>query len=157
MWFLALWALGLLSGFVHLFITGFGDASHISHTLLLHQFIVTFGLVGIIGVIVNIALADDTARKLGWPGGPFQIKYGFSQLGVGVMGVMAIWFHGSFWVGVLVTMYIYGLSGLWSHTQEMIKNRRADAGNTANIVMDIAYQAFITILSIQAGGIWTNA
>lgn len=153
--FLALWAFGIISALIHFFITGFPDnASEISTTLLLHQFVVTFGMLGIIGVIVNIFLADKTAKKLGWPGGQFQIKYGFSQFGIGLMGVMAIWFGGTFWLGVLVNMYIYGLSGLWSHTKVMIDNKKADADSVGNIIMDIAYQAFITILSVLAGGIW---
>ncbi len=153
--FLILWLFGIISGIIHLFIIGFPDSiSEISTILLLHQFVVTFGLVGVIGVIVNIITADKTAKKLGWPGGLFQIKYGFSQLGLGVMGVMAIWFGGTFWVGVLVSMYIYGLSGLWSHTQVMIENKKVDADGIGNIIMDLAYQAFITILSILAGGIW---
>ncbi|MDO3410501.1 hypothetical protein QWJ34_12085 [Saccharibacillus sp. CPCC 101409] len=155
MWFLALWALGIISGIVHLYILGFpGALSEISRVLLLHQFVVTFGLVGIIGFIVNVAQADKTAKMLGWPGGPFQFKYGFSQVGLGIMGIMAIWFHGNFWIGVLVSMYIYGLSGLWSHTYVMIKNGKADADSVSNIIMDIIYQTFITVLSVIAGGIW---
>ncbi len=155
MWFLVLWLLGIISGVVHLYSLGFpNDWSEISRVLLLHQFIVTFGLVGLIGCIINIFRADQTAKQLGWPGGPFQVKYGFSQVGLGVMGIMAIWFKGPFWIGVLVTMYIYGLSGLWSHTYEMVKNRKADGISIGNIIMDIFYQAFITALSIWAGGIW---
>lgn len=155
MWFLLLWGMGLVGAFVDFFIHGMPKTTaEICNVLLLYQFVITFGLVGVIGFIVNIAIADRTAKSLGWPGGPFQIKYGFSQLGLGVMGVMAIWFHGNFWVGVLVTMYIYGLSGLWSHTQLMIENKKWDAGNVSNIIMDIVYQAFITALSLLAGGIW---
>lgn len=155
MWFLVLWLLGLISGGVHLYVLGFpGEMSEISRVLLLHQFVVTFGLVGVIGYVVNIARADQTAKMLGWPGGPFQVKYGFSQVGLGVMGIMAIWFQGNFWVGVLVTMYIYGLSGLWSHTYVMIKNRKADGDSIGNLIMDVVYQTFITILSVLAGGIW---
>lgn len=156
MWFLLLWGLGIISAIVQFLIIGFpGSLSEISYVLLLHQFIVTFGLLGILGMCVNIIYADNTARKLGWPGGLFQIKYGFSQFGMGVMGVMAIWFHGAFWVGTLVTMYVYGLSGLWSHTYIMIKNKKIDVDSICNITMDILYQAFITILSILAGGIWS--
>ena len=155
MWFLLLWGLGVVSAVVQLWINGFSaDTSEIANVLLLHQFVVTFGLVGVIGFIYNIAIADRTASQLGWPGGPFQVKYGFSQVGLGVMGIMAIWFHGNFWVGVLVTMYIYGLSGLWSHTYVMIKNKKADADSIGNLIMDVVYQTFITVLSIMAGGIW---
>ena len=156
MWFLLLWALGIVSAVVYFFITGFpSNLSELCTVLLLHQFVVTFGLVGIIGVVTNIVLADSNAKSLGWPGGPFQIKYGFSQLGLGVMGVLAIWFHGTFWVGVLVSMYIYGVSGLWSHIHVMIKNKKLDHDSIGNLIMDVLYQTFITVLSILAGGIWS--
>ena len=51
-------------------------------------------------------------------------------------------------------MYIYGISGLWSHWNVMKMNKKADADSIANIIMDIAYQTFITVLSIVIGGIW---
>jgi len=155
MWFLLLWAIGLVAAGIDFLVTGSPKTiSEVCTVLLLYQFVVTFGLVAIIGFFINVVIPEKTAKSLGWPGGPFQIKYGFSQLGLGIFGVMAIWFRGNFWVGVLLTMYIYGLSGLWSHSQIMIQNKKWDVGNVANIIMDILYQAFITILSIYAGGVW---
>ena len=155
MWFLLLWFMGLIAALVHFVVVGVPvSLNELCKSILFYQFVVTFGLIGVIGVIVNVVYAKKTALKLGWPSGPFQIKYGFSQLTVGVMGIMTIWFKGSFWVGTLITMYLYGLSGLWSHTQLMIKNKRIDIGNIGNLVMDICYQAFITWLSIYAGGVW---
>lgn len=156
MWFILLWALGLATSGIYFLLTGVPQhTSDIYTIILLHQFVVTFGLVGVIGVVVNIIFAKQCAEKLGWPGGPFQVKYGFCQLCLGVMGVMAIWYRGPFWVAVLVNMYMYGLSGFWTHTAEMIKLKKADAGHIGNLIMDILYQAFITILSILAGGIWS--
>lgn len=156
MFFLVLWALGLITAIVDMVVNdGGSDLSNISSTLLLHQFVVTFGLLGLIGFYINIAKAKETAEKLGWPGGPFQVKYGFSQVGLGIMGLMAIWFRGPFWLGVIVSMYIYGISGLWSHVNEMKrKNNMKDISSISNIIMDILYQAFITVLSLLAGGIW---
>ena len=154
MWFLLLWGMGLLTSVIYFFIYGFPhNLAQVCNVLLLHQFVVTFGLVGVIGFIVNIILADKTAKQLGWSGGPFQIKYGFSQLGLGVMGVLAIWFRGYFWIATIVNMYIYGLSGFWTHTEEMFKHKKLDAGHISNLIMDVLYQAFITALSIT-GGLW---
>ena len=155
MWFLLLWALGIVGAVISIAIHGAPiNSREIYRTLLLYQFVITFGLVALIGTVINIFRHEQTAKQLGWPGGPFQIKYGFSQLGLGVMGIMSIWFSGNFWVGTLVTMYIYGLSGLWSHTYLMVKNKQYDKANVANIIMDIIYQGFITYLSIMAGSIW---
>lgn len=157
MWFLLLWGLGLVASVIYFIFTGapknISDAASI---LLLGQFVVTFGLVGVVGMITNVFWADKTAKMLQWPGGPFQIKYGFAQLCLGVMGVMTFWFRGAFWAATIVNMYLYGLSGFWTHTQEMLKNRKLDANNMCNHVMNLLYQIFITVLSILAGGIWVT-
>lgn len=160
MFFLVLWVLGLLTAAGQIVIGGFSTYtfSEVCNVLLLHQFVITFGLVGVIGLVVNIIRAEQTAKKLGWPGGLFQIKYGFSQIGLGIMGILAIWFKGNFWAGTLITMYIYGISGFWSHLvvykEKKEETGKSDFDSIANIIMDIAYQTFITVLSILAGGIW---
>lgn len=155
MFILVLIAAGIVTGGIQLAMgNGFGDISVVCSTLLLHQFVVTFGLLGIIGTITNIIKAEDNAKALGWPGGPFQIKYGFSQLGLGVMGMMCIWFRGGFWLGTLVSMYIYGVSGLWSHIAEMKRQGKATVNDVGNLIIDVIYQIMLTVLSVYAGGIW---
>src|SRR3990167_1203951 len=145
MWFLLLWVLGILTSIVTYWITGVPDKHYLYSVLLLDQFVVTFGLLGIIGFLTNVILAKPMAKKLNWPGGPFQVKYGFAQLCIGIMGVMAIWFRGSYWVATLINMYMYGLSGFWTHTQEMIENHKPDTSNVCNLIMNLSYQVFITI------------
>ena len=155
MFILVLIAAGIVTGGIQLAMgNGFGDISVVCSTLLLHQFVVTFGLLGIIGTITNIIKAEDNAKALGWPRGPFQIKYGFSQLGLGVMGVMCIWFRGGFWLGTLVSMYIYGVSSLWSHIAEMKRQGKATVNDVGNLIIDVIYQIMLTVLSVYAGGIW---
>lgn len=155
MWILALIGAGIFTALIHLAIIGFDcGVATICSTILLHQFVVTSGLIGIIGFYINVIIADKTAEQLGWPGGPFQIKYGFAQLGVGIMGVLSIWFRGSFWVGTLVTLYIYGISGLWTHSLELKKKKKADPIEIANIILDIIYHIVLTVLSFYVPGVW---
>jgi hypothetical protein len=155
MWFLLLWGIGFLTSLIYFFIIGFPkNVSEGSTLLLLHQFVVTFGLLGVIGFIESVLFGDKISKMIAWPGGPYQTKYGFFQLCLGVTGVMAIWFRGSYWVAVLVNMYVFGLSGLWTHIAEMIKLKKLDFMHMANLVINACYQTFITVLSILAGGIW---
>lgn len=156
MWIILSIVCGFITGAAHLWlIGGFTDVHTICSILLLHQFVVTFGQIGIVGLITNIILADWNARTLGWPGGPFQYKYGFSQVGLGIMGVMCIWFRNGFWLGTLVYMYIYGISGLWSHVAEMKRRKQVTVTDVGNIIIDILHQISLTVLSIYAGGVWT--
>lgn len=154
MWILAIIGMGILTALIHMAIVGFDiGTSGICEIIVLHQYVVSSGLIGIIGFYINVIKADNTAKSLGWPGGPFQWKYGFSQLGVGVMGILSIWFRGSFWFGTLVTLYIYGISGLWSHTAEM-KRKGTNPIDTWNIILDVIYHIVLTVLLLQIPSVW---
>ncbi|WP_100448685.1 DUF6790 family protein [Glycomyces xiaoerkulensis] len=160
MWIVVIIGIGLLTAVVQLAVQGFSaDYAQVMKTFLLHQFAVSHGIIAVGGFIINVLQPEKTAEKLGWPSGPFQVKYGFSQLGLGVMGVLAIWFQGNFWVGVLVTLYIYGISGLWTHTQEVLRKRRAggktDWVEVGNIVLDVVYHVVLTWMSTQIPGVWS--
>lgn len=160
MWIVAFIGAGIVTAVIQLAVQGFpADGVTILQTLLLHQFVVTHGIIAVAGFIINVLYPERTAAQLGWPSGPFQVKYGFAQFGLGVMGVMSIWFQGNFWVGTLVTLYIYGLSGLWTHTQEIIRKRRetgkVDAIEFVNIVLDIVYHLVLTWMSLQIPGVWS--
>lgn len=153
--FIIYWIAGIITAVAHLFMLGFpNNVSQICSILLLHQFVVTFGSLGMTGLFANMIFAKKNADSLGWPGGPFQVKYGFSQLGLGIMGIMCIWFRHGFWLGTVFGMYIYGASGLWSHYNVMKMNKKIDVDSVANIIMDIAYQIFLTVLTLRIGGLW---
>ncbi|WP_125774082.1 DUF6790 family protein [Antribacter gilvus] len=160
MWIVVIIGIGLLTAFAQLAVQGFpADSVEVMRAVLLHQFAVSHGIIAVGGFIINVLYPKRTAAQLGWPSGPFQVKYGFAQLGLGVMGVMSIWFQGNFWVGTLVTLYIYGLSGLWTHTQEIVRKRR-EGGKTdwvevSNIVLDVVYHVVLTWMSLQIPGIWS--
>ncbi len=72
---------------------------------------------------------------------------------------MSIWFQGNFWVGTLVTLYIYGISGLWTHTQEVVRKRKltgkTDLIELGNIVLDVVYHLVLTWMSLQIPGVWS--
>ena len=98
MWILLFIGLGVITGLVQLALAGFpSDIPTIMHTLLLHQFAVTHGVLAVIGFFINVITPRRTAEKLGWATSPYQIKYGFQQLGLGVIGVLTVWFQGNFW------------------------------------------------------------
>jgi len=160
MWIVVIIGAGILTAVVQLAFQGFpADSVQIIKALLLHQFAVSHGIIAVGGFIINVLMPEKTAAQLGWPSGPFQIKYGFAQVGLGVMGVMSIWFQGNFWVGTLVTLYIYGISGLWTHTQEVVRKRKltgkTDLIELGNIVLDVVYHLVLTWMSLQIPGVWS--
>lgn len=160
MWILAIIGIGVATAVVQLAIQGFSaDTAGTLKVFLLHQFAVSHGIIAVGGFIMNVLYPKKTADQLGWATSPFQVKYGFAQVGLGVMGVLSIWFQGNFWVGTLVTLYIYGLSGLWTHTQEVMRKRK-EGGKTdwvevSNIVLDVVYHLVLTWMSLQIPGVWS--
>lgn len=61
-------------------------------------------------------------------------------------------------MGVLDILYIDGLSGLWTHTQELLRKRK-ETRNVAgvelfNLVLDIVSHWVLTWMSLQIPGIW---
>ena len=160
MWILVIIGIGVLTGVGQLALAGFpGDTATIMRTLLLHQFVVTHGIVAVLGFFINVITPKATAEKLGWATSPWQIKYGFQQLGLGVIGVLTIWFQGNFWAAALITLYVYGVSGLWTHTQEVVRKRR-ETGRTdwveiGNIVFDVIYHVILTWMSLLIPGVWS--
>ena len=160
MWILAIIGIGVLTVIVQLAIQGFSaDSTQVMKVFLLHQFAVSHGIIAVGGFIMNVLYPKKTADQLGWATSPFQVKYGFAQVGLGVMGVLSIWFEGNFWVGTLVTLYIYGFSGLWTHTQEVMRKRREDGRvdwiEVGNIVLDVVYHVVLTWMSLQIPGVWS--
>lgn len=161
MWIVVIIGIGILTALGQLAIQGFPpDRVHVISTLLLHQFAVSHGIIAVGGFIINVLYPKRTAAQLGWPSGPFQVKYGFAQVGLGVMGVLSIFLHGNFWAGTLVTLYVYGVSGLWTHTQEVVRKRR-EGGKTdwvemCNIILDVIYHVVLTWMSLQIPGVWST-
>lgn len=159
MWIVVIIGIGVVTAVIQIAIQGFSaDFVEWMRVLLLHQFAVSHGIIAVGGFIMNVLYPKRTAAKLGWPSSPFQVKYGFQQVGLGVMGVLSIWFQGNFWVGTLVALYIYGLSGLWTHTQEILRKRKetgkTDAIELSNIILDVIYHLVLTWMSLQIPGIW---
>ena len=162
MWIVAIIGIGVLTAIVQLALLGFpADQVVIFKTLLLHQFVVSHGIIAVGGFIINVLYPQRTAAQLGWPSGPFQVKYGFAQVGLGVMGVLSIFFQGNFWAATLVTLYVYGFSGLWTHTQEVVRKRREGGGTewieVGNIVLDVVYHLVLTWMSLQIPGVWSTS
>ncbi len=67
MFFLVLWGLGIVTAVIDLYMKGFpSDPQLICSVILLHQFVVTFGLLGITGLLSNMIFAKQNAKMVGW-------------------------------------------------------------------------------------------
>lgn len=69
------------------------------------------GLMGLLGFYGHTFIADEIARKIGWPiGNPFQFEVAVANLSYGVLGVMCLRFRGLFWMATAIgnAIFLYG-------------------------------------------------
>lgn len=69
--------------------------------------------------------------------------------------------EGGFRAAALITLYIHGASGLWTHTREVVRKHREN-GATAwieigNIVLDVIHHIVLTWMSLLIPGVWSPA
>lgn len=80
-------------------------------TLVSWLFFFGIGMWGILGSYAHTALADETARSIGWaPGSPFQYEVAMGNLAYGICGVIASRANMGFrWATALfVTIFMWG-------------------------------------------------
>lgn len=72
-------------------------------------------------------MSDAVAVSIGWrTGSPFQQELAFYHLGLGMLGVLALWIRDRLWlaVGLLSCIFLYGAG--WVHLTDFLVR-----GNTA--------------------------
>lgn len=101
------------------------------------------GLMGFIAFISHTFFANFTAEKIGWEGGnPFQYEIAAANLSLGVLGVLAFWLRGSFWIATVLGSSIFLLGAFVVHIIQFSK------GNTAPFNIGILIWANDLILPI---------
>jgi len=83
--------------------------------LLAYLFFTWVGCNALLAFFGHIFEGPMIAEKIGWPpGSPFQLEIGFANLSYGILGVLAFWIRGKFWLAVLVgyTVLLWGAAGV---------------------------------------------
>jgi hypothetical protein len=98
----------------------------------------------------HIFFPDYVAGYVGWePGSPFQVELGFANLGRAILGILCIWYRGSFWVAPIVTNTVFGIGAAYVHVQEMIEHANFSEGNAGPVVfLDVLVPVVAIILFI---------
>ena len=107
---------------------------------LLHLLTIQWGLGGVWLAIPHIVVPDTIAGYIGWdPGSPFQVELGFASLGISLLGILAFWFRGKFWIAPVVAQSTFLLGAATVHIQDVLINDNLNPGNAGPILFyDIA-------------------
>ena len=103
------------------------DHAHVVRLLLLYLLVLGMGVGGLWGFVGHFLMSDAVAASVGWrTGSPFQKELAFYHLGLGVLGVLALWIRDRLWlaVGLLSCIFLYGAG--WVHLTDFLVR-----GNTA--------------------------
>ena len=134
----------LFAAFQILVLEGF-----VVETLLLSFLVVYKGLGGVWVFLGHFFSSDRVAEFIGWPrGNPFQKEVAFTNLSIGLLGLLCFWFRGDFWTATAIGSSIFSFGAAYVHIRDMYENKNYAPGNTGPVlyVSDILVPAAILVL-----------
>ncbi|MBN1431274.1 MAG: hypothetical protein JW931_00715 [Methanomicrobiaceae archaeon] len=128
-------------------LTGAAVTLHIAiYTFLLWLLVISTGLTGIIAFFGHFFRADEVAEKIGWPtGSPFQREIAFSNLGIGIAGVLCFFFRDNYWLAVIIMSSVFLIGAGIGHIYEQKNSENISEYNTGTVV---AFDLFMPVVLI---------
>lgn len=112
-----LYALAVIAALIHMWYGSKGKSA--VEVLLSYIIFFNIGIMGLIGFIMHVFFADETARAIGWPtGSPFQFEMGIANLTFGILGILAYWIRGNFWTATILGVSILMLGCFVGHVYQ---------------------------------------
>ena len=106
----------------------------IAETLLLWILVIKIGLWGMVAFCAHYFNSDKIAEHIGWPpGNPFQKEVAFTNLAIGVCGVLCYYFRDGFWLATIVFASIFLLGAFSVHVHEQKTSCNKRSGNAGVI------------------------
>ncbi len=139
-----------LSAYTHTRIKNYNSKYHSYRTYLLYFIAVIIGFGSIWGFVGHMLLSDSVASSIGWgTGSPFQIELAFYHLGIGIAGLMCIWYRDNLWAGVVIAKSIFLYGAAYVHINDMLVNHNYSPSNTeAVLIGDILFPSLLILLLI---------
>lgn len=114
---------------------------------------ILFCLVGISGLWAftgHFFVADKVAQGIGWPtGSPFQQEIAFTNLGIGILGILCLWLRNGFWTATVIMSSTFLLGASYVHIKDMIEKGNMNPLNSGLILyIDIFIPLFAIALLI---------
>lgn len=148
--FFIFWLIGAIVGVITTLINpAIRSLEAISTNLLFYQLVITVTLAGVQGFLGHVLKSDMVAEYIGWTkGSPFQKELGYTELGLGILGILCIWMDKEFWLAVIIIFSTIFLGATIVHIKEMKKNKNFNAGNSVILVPDLLIPITLIVLYI---------
>lgn len=118
---------------------------------LLYYVVILIGFGGIWGFVGHTVLAESVAQSIGWnSGSPFQTELAFYHLGLGVAGILSLWYGGGMIVALVISKSIFWYGAAFVHIQDAVLHANYAIGNVGPVlVADIVYPTLFLYLLIM--------
>ena len=109
------------------------------------------GFSGLWAFTGHFFVPDMVAKAIGWPtGNPFQQEVAFTNLGIGVLGVLCLWFRGGFWTATVIMNSIFLLGAAYGHIKEIVGKGNMNPLNAGPVLYFDILVPLITIVLLIA-------
>lgn len=139
-----------LSAYTHIKINNYHQRQDIYRTLLWYFIVIIIGFGSIWGFVGHMFLSDSVAKSIGWGiGSPFQIELAFYHLGIGIAGLMCIWYRDSLWAGVVIIKSVFLYGAAYVHLKDMVINYNYSPANTGSVLLgDVLFPSMLILLLV---------
>lgn len=98
-------------------------AANIIEIVLLYTLFFQVGIVCLIAYYGHVFRGPEIAAQIGWPAGSgFQYEVGMMNLGLGVLGVLCLWFRKDFWLATAIIASVIMAGCGVGHIRDIILN-----------------------------------
>jgi len=123
--------LGIVLGMLQIVFWGTG----IPEAFLLAFIVSNVGLQGIFAFLGHFFKSDEVARGIGWPeGNPFQKEIAFTNLSLGILGILCIWFRGNFWLATIISRSVFTWGAAGIHFEDIKKRKNVNILNAGPVL-----------------------
>lgn len=120
----------LIVALAHIVLWGGG----VAESLLLWLLVIKIGLGGIWTFMGHYFKSDEVAAYIGWPAGnPFQHEVAFTNLALGVCGLLCFFFRGEFWLATIVFATIFLVGAFSVHVKDQQASGNKQPGNAGPV------------------------
>jgi len=121
-------AIGIFMGWI----TGYYQGRYVDNLLV--QIVFWFiGIGGIVGFVGHVFMSRKVAHSIGWEPSPFQLELGWASLGMGIAGILTIWFQSGFLSAVVIINAVFLLGAAYVHAREMMVRKNFSPSNAGVI------------------------
>lgn len=140
----------IIASLIHISRTKKRTSAKLAEIFLMYLIFFNIGVQGVFAFMGHAFMAGQIAREIGWPiGSPFQFEVAVANLGMGVAGLLGIFWKKTYWLAVLIMSSVFIFGAAYGHFVQMAKGDMSPYNSGIFLyVGDIIIPTIIVIVAI---------